>query len=292
MPILPAWDTANKPTELADYSVCTTWGVKGMHFYLLDVLRKKLAYPGPKRAVVEQRARFNPSLILVEDKTSGTQLIQKLIEGGLSMVMRCKPDGDKIMRLHAQTATIENGFVHVPREEHWLADYLQELIIFPNGRYDDQVDSTSRWIPALHLRQSTCSSHWRMETNARTQRGPRTPPDSTRDEVGARYSAIGSQRPDSSAANSYKRDVNWHADRTPIHTQGRRHKTDDTARRPCGWQRYAGPSTEAFGDRCSVFLSTRRVRLPRQVKQKWCKVCRLSGEKPVGNETVYGPHCI
>ena len=90
----------------------------------------------------------------------------------------------------------------------------------------------------------------------------------------------------------YKRDVNWHADRTPIHTQGRRHKTDDTARRPCGWQRYAGPSTEAFGDRCSVFLSTRRVRLPRQVKQKWCKVCRLSGEKPVGNETVYGPHCI
>ena len=90
----------------------------------------------------------------------------------------------------------------------------------------------------------------------------------------------------------YNGDVNRHADGTPIHTQGRGHKTEDTARLLCGWQRYAGSSTKAFGDCCSVFLSTRRVRLPRQVKQKWCKVCRLSGEKPVGNETVYGPHCI
>jgi hypothetical protein len=71
-------------------------------------------------------------------------LIQELIEAGLSKVTRYKPDGDKIMRLHAQTATIENGFVYLPREAPWLADYLHELTVFPNGRYDDQVDSTSQ----------------------------------------------------------------------------------------------------------------------------------------------------
>ena len=142
--IIQSWDTANKPTELADYSVCTTWGVKGPRFYLLNVFRKKLAYPDLKRAVVEQRALFDRSVILIEDKASGTQLIQELIEGGLSMVTRCKPDGDKIMRLHAQTATIENGFVHLPREACWLGDYVHELIIFPAGRFDDQVDSTSQ----------------------------------------------------------------------------------------------------------------------------------------------------
>jgi hypothetical protein len=32
----------------------------------------------------------------------------------------------------------------MPREAHWLADYLHELTVFPNGRYDDQVDSTSQ----------------------------------------------------------------------------------------------------------------------------------------------------
>ena len=40
-----SWDTANKPSELADYSVCTTWGVKGTNFYLLNVLRKSSPFP-------------------------------------------------------------------------------------------------------------------------------------------------------------------------------------------------------------------------------------------------------
>ncbi len=40
--IVQSWDTANKPSELADYSVCTTFGVKNKHFYLLNVLRKKI----------------------------------------------------------------------------------------------------------------------------------------------------------------------------------------------------------------------------------------------------------
>jgi predicted phage terminase large subunit-like protein len=60
----------------------------------------------------------------------------------LDRVTRYKPDGDKIMRLHAQTATIENGFVHLTETARWLADYLHDLTMFPAARYDDQVDST------------------------------------------------------------------------------------------------------------------------------------------------------
>jgi hypothetical protein len=50
------------------------------------------------------------------------------------------------MRMHAQTAMIENGFVHVPDTAPWLAQYLHELTSFPNGRYDDQVDSTAQML--------------------------------------------------------------------------------------------------------------------------------------------------
>ena len=46
--------------------------------------RKKLTFPELKRAVVEQRRLFHPEVILIEDKASGTQLIQDLIEAGLS----------------------------------------------------------------------------------------------------------------------------------------------------------------------------------------------------------------
>jgi predicted phage terminase large subunit-like protein len=63
-----------------------------------------------------------------------------------------KPEGDKVMRLHAQTATIENGFVHLPREAHWLAGYLHELTVFPSGRHDDQVGSTSQALASTKLR--------------------------------------------------------------------------------------------------------------------------------------------
>ena len=142
--IIQSWDTANKPSELADYSVCTTWGLKGPHFYLLHVLRKKLSYPELKRAVIDQDARFSPQAILIEDRASGTQLIQELIAAGCSRATRFSPEGDKVMRLHAQTATIENGFVWLPEAAPWLADYLAEFSAFPRGRHDDQVDSTAQ----------------------------------------------------------------------------------------------------------------------------------------------------
>jgi predicted phage terminase large subunit-like protein len=150
--IVQSWDTANKPSQLADYSVCTTWGLRDNRFYLLNVFRQKLAYPDLKRALREQDRLFRPTSILIEDKASGTQLIQDLIEEGLSKVVRIAPEGDKIMRLHAQTATIENGFVHIPTSAHWLADFLHELTVFPNGRYDDQVDSVAQALAWAKMR--------------------------------------------------------------------------------------------------------------------------------------------
>jgi predicted phage terminase large subunit-like protein len=144
--ILQSWDTANKATELSDFSVCTTWGIKGKDFYLLNVLRKRLEYPALKRAVREQQSLFNANVVLIEDKASGTQLIQELIADGCHRVTRYKPECDKIMRLHAQTAIIENGFVHLPDAAPWLAEYLHEMMIFPKGKHDDQVDSTAQFL--------------------------------------------------------------------------------------------------------------------------------------------------
>jgi predicted phage terminase large subunit-like protein len=144
--IVQSWDTANKANELADYSVCTTWGIKDKHVYLIDVLRKRLEYPDLKRAVREQHRLHNASVVLIEDKASGTQLIQELAFEGLHAAKRYEPEMDKIMRLHAQTGAIENGFVHLPESAHWLAAYVHELITFPYSNHDDQADSTSQFL--------------------------------------------------------------------------------------------------------------------------------------------------
>jgi predicted phage terminase large subunit-like protein len=142
--IIQSWDTAKKATELSDLSVCLTLGIKETTIVILHVLRKRLNYPELKRAVLEQAELYRATVVLIEDMASGTQLIQELGQGGLSMVQKVKPAGDKVMRLHAQTAVIENGFVSLPKEAPWLAEYLHELTTFPKAKHDDQVDATSQ----------------------------------------------------------------------------------------------------------------------------------------------------
>jgi predicted phage terminase large subunit-like protein len=144
--IVQSWDTANKATELSDYSVCTTWGIKGKHLFLIGLFRQRLEYPALKRAVREQQNLFNASVVLIEDKASGTQLIQDLIAEGCHGVTRYQSNDEKTMRMHAQTAVIENGFVHIPETAPWLAEYLHELAVFPNGKHDDQADSTAQFL--------------------------------------------------------------------------------------------------------------------------------------------------
>src|SRR6476619_1780483 len=144
--IVQSWDTANKATELSDFSVCTNWGVRGKNLFLLGLLRQRLEYPALKRAVREQQSLYDATEVLIEDKASGTQLIQELIADGCHGVTRYQPTCDKIMRLHAQTALIENGFVYIPEAAPWLAEYLHELTVFPKGKHYDQVDSTAQFL--------------------------------------------------------------------------------------------------------------------------------------------------
>lgn len=151
--IMQSWDTANKATELSDYSVCTTWGKKGKFYYLLHVYRKRLEYPDLKRAVMDQKRLHHATSVLIEEKASGIQLIQELKREGVSVTAYDPLGNDKLMRLVGQTAIMENGQVFLPREAHWLADYIQELISFPGSKYDDQVDSTTQALEWMQNRR-------------------------------------------------------------------------------------------------------------------------------------------
>ena len=159
--IFQSWDTANKPGELSDFSVCTTWGILDKHAYLLDVYRKRLSYPELKSAVKEQATRHNPRTILIEDKASGTQLIQEFVAEGVHAVQGYPPIMHKIMRMNTVTSMIENGFLHVPDKAPWLAEFLHELTTFPKVKYSDQADSTSQ--PLDWLKQQSTPRYGVLE---------------------------------------------------------------------------------------------------------------------------------
>jgi hypothetical protein len=80
------------------------------------------------------------------------------------------------MRMHAQTAMIENGFVHVPSTAPWLAEYLHELTTFPKGPHDDQVDSTAQMLDWFKqpMPEAGIFEYYRMLAEE-TRRGQPTP---------------------------------------------------------------------------------------------------------------------
>ncbi|MCB9617761.1 MAG: phage terminase large subunit, partial [Sandaracinus sp.] len=144
--IVQSWDTASKADRTSDFSVCSTWLKKGKEYYLLDVLRVRLEYPDLRRKILSQSKHFGADLVLIEDASSGASLSQDLRREPGIYVKPIKPEGDKIVRLEARTAVIEAGHVWLPESAPWLADFLDEILAFPGGRFDDQVDSFSQFL--------------------------------------------------------------------------------------------------------------------------------------------------
>lgn len=144
--IIQSWDTASKTNLSNDFSVCTTWLIHGSDFYLLDVLRLRLEYPELRRRIISHSVKFNPKAVLIEDASSGASLLQDLRDEGKVRPIGIRPEGDKIVRLEAQSAVIEAGRVFLPESATWLEDFVLETLAFPYGRFDDQVDSLSQFL--------------------------------------------------------------------------------------------------------------------------------------------------
>lgn len=142
-------DTAQKTGTANDYSVFQCWGRSpNGQAYLIDQVRGKWEAP---ELLTQARAFWNkhraqPNGMLramkIEDKVSGTGLIQTLQREGGIPVIDIQRDKDKLTRAMDVIPTIESGNVFLPSNAEWLAEYLKEFSQFPNGRHDDQIDPT------------------------------------------------------------------------------------------------------------------------------------------------------
>ena len=145
--IIVSWDTALSTSESADYSVGMVFLVRGDAFYLLDLYRERPSYPDLKRKILEYHARWKSTAasyaLLIEDKGSGQSLIQDLRYEKIFPI-GVKPTADKVTRMAAQTPRLEGGALHLPRRAAWLDEFQKEVLAFPQGRHDDQIDALSQ----------------------------------------------------------------------------------------------------------------------------------------------------
>lgn len=147
--IFQSWDTAYEIAEGNDYSACTTWALSGKRCFLLDVFRERLAFPDLQKAVYRQRDIWNADLVIVEKAGSGISLYQNIYDPSTRpWIQLIRPEGSKQDRASQQTPKIERGEVWLPRSASWLKTFEDEYIAFPQGKFDDQVDSMVQFLAA------------------------------------------------------------------------------------------------------------------------------------------------
>jgi predicted phage terminase large subunit-like protein len=145
--IIQSWDTASKEGALNDWSVGITAWVYRSKVYIIDVFRRKLNFPELKHAVIRLAREHRASVLLIEEQASGFQLIQTLRSEAPTQVpspIARKPEGDKLSRMLGVSGQIEAGQLYLPKDAPWLADFKSELLAFPSGRHDDQVDALTQ----------------------------------------------------------------------------------------------------------------------------------------------------
>ncbi len=160
---IQSWDTAFKDGVANDYSVCATFAYGPNGAYLLDVYRDRIQYPDLERMAVQQRNRWRPSVVLIEDKASGQSLIQSLRRNTDVPVIAVPVTKDKVQRVNEVSPGIEAGRLLLPVSAPWLDDVILELTTFPNAAHDDVVDSISQaltWLFARDLADQHTGHSW------------------------------------------------------------------------------------------------------------------------------------
>ena len=146
MKVIQSWDTAGKDTPHSDWSVCTTWLIDNGDFYLIDLMRGRYDYPRLREVAIALAEQYKPDFVLIEDSSTGTALIPDLKRlKGLSLGVTAVPvERDKIGRLYVQEIKFATGRVYFPRKASFLSTLEAELLAFPRGKHDDQVDSITQ----------------------------------------------------------------------------------------------------------------------------------------------------
>ena len=148
--IIQSWDCTFKDAVTSDFVVGQVWGKIGVCTYLLDMVRGRWSFS----ETIKQMRLLNEkypkcSAKYVEDKANGTAVID-VLKKEIPGIIPVNPTESKEARATAVSYVMEAGNVYFPSEEPWINDFMNELLVFPNGKHDDMVDSLTQALNKLY----------------------------------------------------------------------------------------------------------------------------------------------
>jgi predicted phage terminase large subunit-like protein len=152
--VMMSWDMTFKDTAGSDYVVGQVWGKRDAESFLLDQVRGRMGFVRTCQEVERLAAKWPAAYEkLVEDKANGPAVIDTLRKR-LPGIIPIEPEGSKLARAHVVTAMLEAGNVRFPdpRQHPWVGELESELLSFPVGLHDDQVDALTQALRRMYLR--------------------------------------------------------------------------------------------------------------------------------------------
>ncbi|GIV50645.1 MAG: hypothetical protein KatS3mg038_1166 [Candidatus Kapaibacterium sp.] len=145
-------DLAISRKTTADYTAIAVVGRRGDCIYILDIVRDRMTMQETLAQVQQLAERYNASDVAVESVGYQQVVADQLARTTTLRVRPVKPTTDKITRATPLAAKYEQGLVYHPRSASWLRAYEDELLAFPVGEHDDQIDAVVYALQHLYSR--------------------------------------------------------------------------------------------------------------------------------------------
>ena len=140
-------DTAQTVNTRSDWSVILVACVlTDNSVFIENIYRKRMEAPDLADQVLKMFRIYKPRKIYIEYKSSGIGLIQYLKTENIPLPIHPIPrnasagDGDSLVRASAVSTYIKCGYVSYMENAPWVPVFHHEIMAFPTGTHDDQVD--------------------------------------------------------------------------------------------------------------------------------------------------------
>ncbi len=150
--VIFSFDLALKETEQGSFNVGLVIARKGSESTIIDFWRRRCDFPTTLDKFRQWSAQYpRATAKVVEDKASGPALIATLAKT-IPGIVPMPATGSKLVRLQAVIPLIQAGNIYLLDAEAnpWVKELIEECAAFPNGQYDDIVDTLSHGLRYIY----------------------------------------------------------------------------------------------------------------------------------------------
>jgi len=139
-------DPGMSDREGCSYSVAQVWASNGIDFFLVDQFRRRCRFDELTMNVRTFAKRYRGAPMLIEETATGPALFSALTLKQNRRAVGIRPVDSKAVRFARHTDKIIGGKIRIPKCSPLNSVFVDELIRFPNGPYDDQVDAMTQFL--------------------------------------------------------------------------------------------------------------------------------------------------